>query len=43
VTVMTAISTDIQLGGDALGELSASFKGELVGPGDPAYDEHCKV
>jgi hypothetical protein len=34
---MTAISTDIQVGGDALGELSASFKGELVRPGDPAY------
>jgi hypothetical protein len=40
---MTAISTDIEVGGDALGELSASFKGELVRPGDPAYDEHRKV
>ena len=27
----------------ALGELSASFKGELVRPDDPAYDEHRKV
>jgi hypothetical protein len=40
---MTAISTDIQVGADALGELSASFKGQLVRPGDPAYDEHRKV
>jgi FAD/FMN-containing dehydrogenase len=43
VTVMTAIRTDIQVGGDAMGELSASFKGELVRPGDRAYDEHRKV
>ena len=42
MTVMTAISTDIQVGGDALGEPSASFIGELVRPGDPAYDEHRK-
>jgi hypothetical protein len=43
VTVMTAISTDIQVGGDASSELRASFTGEPVRPGDPAYDEHRKV
>ena len=37
MTVMTATTTDIQFGGDASGELSASFKDELVRPGDPAY------
>jgi hypothetical protein len=37
---MTAISADIQVGGNAFGELSASFEGKLVRPGEPAYDEY---
>jgi FAD/FMN-containing dehydrogenase len=33
----------IKLDETALGELEGSFRGELVRPGDPAYDEHRKV
>jgi hypothetical protein len=40
---MNVIDADIQLDETALGELSASFKGELVRPGDPTYDEHRRV
>ncbi len=40
---MSAITADFRVDETALGELSASFKGELVGPGDAAYDEHRKV
>jgi FAD binding domain/Berberine and berberine like len=42
VTV-SAITADIRVDESGLGELSASFKGELVGPGDATYDEHRKV
>jgi FAD/FMN-containing dehydrogenase len=42
VTV-SAITADIRIDETALGELSASFKGELVGPGDATYDEYRKV
>jgi FAD/FMN-containing dehydrogenase len=40
---VNATGSDIQVDGTALGELSASIKGQLVRPGDPAYDEHRKV
>jgi hypothetical protein len=42
VTV-SAINADIRVDETALSELSASFKGELVRPGDATYDEHRKV
>jgi FAD binding domain-containing protein/berberine-like enzyme len=35
--------TGIEVDRAALRELSSSFTGELVPPGDPAYDEHRKV
>ena len=34
---------DITLDADALRELAGAFRGELVRPGDPAYDEHRRV
>jgi hypothetical protein len=40
---VNAIAADIQFDETALGELSSSFKGELVRPGDPTYDEHRRV
>ncbi len=40
---VSAIGADIQVDGTARGELSASFKGELVGPGDPTYEERRRV
>ena len=40
---MTAIRGDIPVPETALGGLSASLEGELVGPGDTTYDEHRRV
>jgi len=40
---VNTIGVDSSVAETALSELSASFKGELVRPGDPAYDEHRKV
>ena len=34
---------DITLDADALRELAGSFRGELIRPDDPAYDEHRRV
>jgi hypothetical protein len=38
-----AVATDIAVDGPDLRKLSASFKGELVGRGHPAYDEDRRV
>ncbi|CAN5665924.1 FAD-binding oxidoreductase [soil metagenome] len=40
---MNVIGADIQVDETALGELGASFKGELVRPGHPNYDEHRRI
>jgi hypothetical protein len=40
---VTASAADSQVDESALGELRASFRGELDRPGDPTYDEHRKV
>ena len=40
---MTIADAEIRLDESALGELSASFGGGLVGPGDPTYDEHRRI
>jgi FAD/FMN-containing dehydrogenase len=40
---VNAIEAGIRVDETALGELGASFGGELVRPGDPAYDEHRRV
>jgi FAD/FMN-containing dehydrogenase len=40
---VNAIGVDISVPETALGELSPSFTGELVRPGDPTYDEHRRV
>jgi hypothetical protein len=40
---VSAINADIRVDETALGKLSASFKGELVRPGNATYDEHRKV
>ena len=40
---MSAIDLDVRVDEAALGGLSASLQGELVGPGSPAYDEHRRV
>ena len=40
---MNAVATDIRVDRGAQRELNASFKGELVRPGDPTYDEHRMV
>ena len=40
---MSAIGAEIQVDETALDELRASFKGELLRPGAPAYDEHRRV
>jgi hypothetical protein len=37
---MTAIETRVEIDEAALGELAGSFRGQLVRPGDPTYDEH---
>ena len=40
---MNTVRADIEVDKAALSELSASFKGELVRPGDPTYDEHRRI
>ena len=40
---MSAIKTEIRLDRPALNALETSFRGQLVRPGDPGYDEHRKV
>jgi hypothetical protein len=40
---MKAIGAEIELDRDALNELGASFRGELVRPADPTYDVHRRV
>lgn len=40
---MSAIAADIQVDRATLGELSASFEGELVRPGDATYDGDRRV
>jgi FAD/FMN-containing dehydrogenase len=40
---VSAAATDIRVDRGAQRELNASFKGELVRPSDPTYDEHRKV
>src|SRR5881397_1656295 len=35
--------TEAELDETALSELEGSFRGQLVGPGDPGYDEHRKI
>jgi FAD/FMN-containing dehydrogenase len=40
---MSAVATETKLDETALRELEGSFRGELVRPGDPSYDEHRKV
>ena len=40
---MNAIQADLQVDETALGELSASFTGELIRPRGPTYDEHRRV
>jgi len=40
---MSAIATDTKLDEAALSALKASFRGDLVRPGDPTYDEHRKI
>jgi FAD/FMN-containing dehydrogenase len=40
---VSALTTQIHLDESALGELSASFRGMLVRPGDPTYDEDRKI
>jgi FAD/FMN-containing dehydrogenase len=40
---VSTIATEVELDQTALSELEGSFRGQLVGPGDPCYDEHRKV
>lgn len=40
---MATGTAQIKLDQSALKELAASFRGELVRPGDPSYDEHRKI
>jgi FAD/FMN-containing dehydrogenase len=40
---MNAVATDVKLDEAALRDLEASFRGELVRPQSPTYDEHRKV
>jgi FAD/FMN-containing dehydrogenase len=40
---MTAIETRVELDEGALSTLAGSFRGQLVRPGDPTYDEHRKI
>ena len=40
---MGAIATEIKLDNAALGALRTTFRGELVRPGEPAYDERRKI
>ena len=38
-----AVAEEVKLDEAALAELETAFRGELVRPGDPSYDEHRKV
>lgn len=40
---MRAIATEVKLDESALKELEGSFRGQLVGPGDPTYDEDRRI
>jgi FAD/FMN-containing dehydrogenase len=40
---MSTIATEIELDETALSELEGSFRGRLVRPGDPTYEEHRKI
>src|SRR5205809_7774728 len=40
---MTAIETRVEIDEAALGELAGSFRGQLVRPRDPTYDEHRRI
>jgi hypothetical protein len=40
---MSAIATDAKLDESAFNALKGAFRGELVRPGDPTYDEHRKI
>ena len=40
---MSAIGSDVEVDAGALRELGMSFKGELIRPADPAYDEQRKI
>jgi hypothetical protein len=40
---MSTIATEIKLDETALIELEGSFRGQLVRPGDPTYDEHRQI
>ena len=37
------MATEVELDETALSELEGSFRGQLVGPRDPGYDEHRKI
>ena len=40
---MNLTATELRLDSTFMNELEASFRGELVTPGDPTYDEHRKI
>jgi hypothetical protein len=40
---MSTVAAETKLDASALTELETSFRGELVRPGDPSYDEHRKI
>ena len=40
---MSTIATDTKLDHAALTVLADSFRGQLIGPGDPTYDEHRRI
>jgi len=40
---MSTITPDVQLDAHALNDLTVDFRGDLVRPGDPAYDDHRRV
>jgi hypothetical protein len=40
---VSKMATEVELDGAALSELEGSFRGQLVGPRDPGYDEHRKI
>ena len=40
---MSTIASDVKVDDAALGELERSFRGQLVRPTDPTYDEHRRI
>ena len=40
---MTATAGPIHIDETAVGELEGAFRGEVVAPGHPGYDEHRKI